>query len=240
MKKTIVFIVVAVFTTAVGAAYGQSTADEAFSPRVKEKEKRLLQKLTPDQMQVIAQNAALFERLPDPGTDPRGALERILAAPGIQGMPPGEVSFAVMALAGRHLNEDLNEIMTGIGALKETRQAMQAALARLQETLGASKDTQRASAGSGGPARAAAAQPLQTAHYKIEYWKVAAWSPKALSGLSRQERLAEAGLLKAGLAELDGLLARMQEHVVRGKQRQQLFARELEGMVLRIREKPER
>ena len=59
MKKTIVFIVVAVFTTAVGAAYGQSTADEAFSPRVREKEKRLLQKLTPDQMQVIAQNAAL-------------------------------------------------------------------------------------------------------------------------------------------------------------------------------------
>ncbi len=208
MKTSAIGVLLSVIMAATGLVYAQAGAVDGFSPQVQERERLLLQGLTPDQLQLVAQNAALFEGLPDPGVDPQGALLGLLGAPGIRGMNRDEAAFAVMAVAGRHMDEDLRELANGIVALSEARQA----LLRRANELGAGSDgsgtsvaapTGEAKGGQGvaadgdaasGSAAAAstlsaghapAVGSLRTAFFKLEYWRAAPWAagkdPRAMS-----------------------------------------------------------
>jgi hypothetical protein len=239
---------------ATGFVHGQAGAVDGFSPQVQERERQLLQGLTPDQLQLVAQNAALFEGMPDPGIDPQGALLGLLGAPGIRGMNRDEAAFAVMAVAGRHMDEDLRELANGIIALSEARQALLKRAGELGAVSGGSGKTVAAptgeekgrqgvaadgdaALGSAGPAlpltagQAPAVGSLRTAFFKLEYWHAAPLTAgRDLRAMSQQECLAEAALLKARLTEFDGCLMRMREQIVRGQLKRRQFVKALEGM----------
>lgn len=254
MKKSAIGVLLSVIMAATGLVHGQAGAVDGFSPQVQERERLLLQGLTPDQLQLVAQNAALFEGMPDPGVDPQGALLGLLGAPGIRGMNRDEAAFAVMAVAGRHLDEDLRELANGIVALSEARQVLLRRAGELGAGSGGSGKTVAAptgedkgrqgvaadgdaASGSAGPASALnaghdlAVGSLRTAFFKLEYWRASPWAAaKDLRAMSQQECLAEAALLKARLSELDGCLLRMREQVVRGQLKRRQFGQALEGM----------
>jgi len=253
MKKSNMILLL-LLAMAGSLAFCQTGASGSINAQVQDKERLLLQSLTPDQLQLIGQNAALFERMPDPGADPNGALQGLLAAPGIRGMRRDEAAFAIMALAGRHLEEDLKEIMGGIVALKESRLVLQKALTEINASLGGSRKQQESAAGSGkgghresadreatafksGPAGSGlsmAFQPARTLRFGIEYWRASLAGVKDCRRMSLQERLAEAGVLNARLAELDGLLGRMTDQLERGRLRREQFAQTLEGLVQKL------
>jgi len=254
MKKAIYLMIAVVMMFAGSLVFSQTGAVDGFSAQVQERERQLLLGLTPEQVQLIGQNAALFERMPDPGVDPQGILQGLLAAPGIRGMDQGEAAFAVMAMAGRHLQEDLDQITGAISSLNGSRQAIMKALAELGAPLAGAAGPLGVVAGndkgvrntavngeattgaSGSPAGSAAlgmtlaVQPALTSHYGIEYWQAPLGGWKDCRGLAGQERLAAAGLLRGRLNELDGLLVRMTQQLERGRLRQRQFGLALEGM----------
>lgn len=260
MKKTRIPLYMIILLAAASLAYCLVNAADILCPQAQEKEKRLLQGLAPEQVQAIGRNAALFEKLPNPGTNPVAALEGILAGPGIQGMAKRDATFVVMALAGRHLDMDLKEVAGGIADLTASRQLLQAACAKFNGSAagtglqpgGANGNAAKGPpggkqtgapdlmAGPGGRAPTLAAQEVQTAFYGIAYWKVAPLSIRSLEGLSNQERLAEAALLRTKLSELDGLLAQMTERLAYGKLRRSQFVQALNGMASRATDASEK
>lgn len=258
MKKTIILIMLAVMTAAGVPLFGQAGGSGIYSPQVQERERRLWQGLSQEQLLAISQQAAVLESMPDPGADPLTAVEGILAASGVKGLAGGDAAFAVLVLSGRHLDEDLGVMNNAIGALSESRQALQAALAKMRGALGAGKERQEGLEGdkgargvSAGPAGAApqaglgsgmpdlgavmGLQTLQTSHFRFDYWRIAALAPLVQDGLSREQQLAEAGRLQAKLAWLDGLLAGMNARLAAVMQRRQALVLALDGMALRSR-----
>lgn len=249
MKRACFSVFLAAIMATGSLAFCQTAAIEGCSLEVQNRERRLLQGLTTEQLLLIGQNAALFEQMPDPGADPQGALQGLLSAPGIRGLRRDDAAFVILAMAGRHLDEDLREIAGAIQVTNEARRLLLAASGKLESSLAAAgpdaaaerKGGQRgageralatgsAGAASGAAVTGPAAGLLRTTHYKIEYWRSAPLVMKELSGMSRQEKTAEAALLKAKLAELDGLLAAMSERAERAKLRRQQLAQSLEGM----------
>ncbi len=256
MKKAFLLILLAVMTAQGSLAWCQTTGMEGSSPAVQDRERQLLQALTPEQMQLISQNTALFEQLPDPGTDPQGALQGLLSAPGIKGLRRDEAAFAILAMAGRHLDEDLREVTGAINAMSDARRLLLEAIGRLEASIAAAgADRQGAPAGTGerAPATAGAiaapgtaakagtASPsARTTFYKIEYCRPAPLLLKDFRGLSRTEKFTEATLLKTRLGELDSALAAMAERVERAKLRRLQLLQSLEGMTQRMPRKLER
>lgn len=245
MKRACLSVFLAVWMASGSLAFCQTTAIDGCSPQVQERERQLLQGLTTEQVLLLNQNTALFEQMPDPGLDPHGALQGLLSAPGIKGMKREEAVFAILAIAGRHLDEDLREIAGGINALNESRQLVQAALAKIHsagispvlqgDAAAAGKKGERALPAAGtasGPLKttALAGQAMRTTHYKIEYCRVVPLVLRSIDGMSSPERLAEAGLLTARQAELDGLVAEMTERSEHAKLRRQQLIQALEGM----------
>jgi len=250
MKRACFSIFLAVMMAAGSLAYCQATDMEGCSPEVRKKEERLLQGLTAGQLQRIRQNTALFEQMPDPGADPQGALQGLLSAPGIGGMPRDEAAFAILAMAGRHLDQDLREVTGGINAMNVSRLLLLEAIGKLESPIVAAAadrqgrqtgagQTARATAGAGAPpgtvaVTGPASGSARTAFYKIEYWRPAPLALKDPRGMSRQERMAEAALLKIRLGEFDLALAAMTERVERARLRRLQLIQSLEGMARKM------
>jgi len=256
MKRACFSAFLAVMTVAGSLAFCQTAGMEGCSPAVQERDRQLLRGLTTEQLQLISQNTALFEQLPDPGTDPQGALPGLLSAPGIKGLRRDEAAFAILAMAGRHLDEDLREVTGAIHAMSDARRLLLEAIGRLESSIAAAgADRQGARAGSGerapatpgavaAPGNAAMAGPAspstRTTFYKIEYWRPAPLLLKDFRGLSQAEKLAEAALLKTRLGEFDMALATMAERGERARLRRLQLLQSLEGMAQRMPGKMEK
>ncbi len=256
MKKAIILIFLAVIMAAGSLAWCQTTAMEGCSSAVQDRERQLLQELTSEQLQRIRQNTALFEQMPDPGADPQGALQGLLSAPGISGIPRDEAAFAILAMAGRHLDQDLREVTGGINAMNVSRLLLLEAIGKLESPIAAAAaerqgrqtgagETARATAGPGVPTGTVAVTgpasgSAQTVFYKIEYWRPAPLALKDPRGMSRQERMAEAALLKIRLGEFDLALAAMTERVERARLRRLQLIQSLEGMARKTPSKLEK
>ena len=167
--------------------------------------------------------------MPDPGADPQGALQGLLSAPGISGMPRDEAAFAILAMAGRHLDQDLREVTGGIHAMNAARLLLLEAIGKLESPIAAAAaDRQGKKAGAGATAQAtvgAGASPgniavtgpasgsARTPFFMIENWRPAPLALRDPRSMSRQERMAEAALLKIRLGEFDLALAAITERV---------------------------
>jgi hypothetical protein len=235
-------------------AYCQTTAMEGCSPAVQDRERQLLKGLTSEQLQRIRQNTALFEQMPDPGADPQGTLQGLLSAPGISGMPRDQAAFAILAMAGRHLDQDLREVTGGINGMNVARLLLLEAIGKLESPLAAAdRQVRKSAAGETAPATVGAGAPpgniavtgpasgsARTAFYKIEYWRPAPLALRDPRGMSRQERMAEAALLKIRLGEFDLALAAMTEQVERVRLRRLQLIQSLEGMARKMPSKLEK
>jgi hypothetical protein len=261
MKRAL-FIMVILFaslTAASPALCAQAGGTAIYSPQVQERERRLFQGFAQDQLQALGQHAALLEGMPDPGGDPLTAAEGILGAAKVRGLARADAAFAVLALSGRHLDEDLREMAGAIQAMSESQLALQSALSKLQAALGeawgrkgaagAGKVMQGPPAGTAvvaplaglDPARsefgvAMGLQSLQTAHYRYAYWRLAPLAPVGFANLTQEQQRAEAEKLTAKLEWLNGMLAAMRGRQAAGGQRLQALALALERMPLRSRE----
>jgi hypothetical protein len=256
MKRACFSAFLAVMMVAGSLAWCQTTAMEGCSSAVQDRERQLLQGLTSEQLQLISQNTALFEQLPDPGTDPQGALQGLLSAPGIRGLRRDEAAFAILAMAGRHLDQDLREVTGGINAMNASRLLLLEAIGKLESPIAAAAadrqgrqtgagETARTTAGAGAPpgtiaVTGPASGSARTAFYKIEYWHPAPLALKDTRGMSRQERMAEAALLKIRLGEFDLALAAMTEQVERARLRRLQLIQSLEGMARKMPNKLEK
>ena len=255
MKKTFLFMLLAAFVAFARPSLCQEAHDSGASPEVQRKEKLLRQGLSPVQLQAISRGAALFEGLPDASGEVRGALDRVCGPAGIAGMDENEAAFMVLSQATRDLDEDVQVIMKEIKAMNSARQALQGALRRFDElsqnekgrqdaAAGGEKGKQNTEANNGTPAANAypavasgsklPMEAMRTAHFRIEYWQAPPPVIREPRGMSRQEQVIEAGTLKAGLAALEGLLARMSAQVERVMQRRRNFAQALEGMAQKM------
>ena len=261
MKKALIAMA-ALFASVMVACLpvlGQAGGTGIYSPQVQERERRLFQGFAQDQLQALGQHAALLEGMPDPGADPLTAAEGVIGASGVRGLARADAAFAVLALSGRHLDEDLREMAGAIQAMSESQLALQSALSKLQAALGEAGD-RKGSAGSGmgmqgslagtvvaapqpgiDPARsefgvAMGLQSLQTPHYRFAYWRTAPLAPIAFASLPQEQQRAEAEKLAAKLEWLNGMLAAMRGRQAAGAQRLQALALALERMPLRSRE----
>lgn len=262
MKKTPVLLL-PVFVSLIAACFllpGQQAGGTGiYSPQVQERERRLFQGFAQDQIQALGQHAARLEGMPDPGADPLTAAEGVLGAPGVRGLARADAAFAVLALSGRHLDEDLREMAGAIQAMSESQLALQSALSKLQSALGEA-GARKDAAGTGqrmqdslagtvvaapqaeldpGQSEFSAAmglQSLQTAHYRFAYWRMAPLAPVAFDSLTREQKRAETEGLTAKLDWLNGMLAAMKGRQAAGAQRLQTLALALERMPLRSRE----
>ncbi len=231
-----------------------------YSPQVQERERRLFQGLAQDQLQALGQQAALLEGVPDPGADPLTAAEGALGAAGVRGLARADAAFAVLALSGRHLDEDLREMAGAIQAMSESQLTLLSSLSQLQAALGeagwrkgaagvSGKGAQGSLAGTAVAAPQAGLDPaqsefgaamglqsLQTAHYRFAYWRLAPLAPGGFAGLTQEQQRAEAEKLTAKLEWLNGMLAAMKGRQAAAAQRLQALALALERMPLRSRE----
>lgn len=238
---------------------GQSGGTEIYSPQVQERERRLFQGFAQDQLQALGQHAALLEGMPDPGADPLTVAEGVLGGTGVRGLARADAAFAVLALSGRHLDQDLREMAGAIQLMSESQLALQSALSQLQAALGeawgrkgvagSGKGVQGSLAGSAVAAPQAGLDPaqsefsvamglqsLQTAHYRFAYWRMAPLAPVAFANMPQEQQRAEAEKLTAKLDLLNGMLAAMRGRQAAGAQRLQTLALALERMPLRSRE----
>lgn len=260
MKKALVVLVPMFFIAACLPVLGQSGGTGIYSPQVQERERRLFQGFAQDQLQALGQHAALLEGRPDPGADPLAAVEGVLGAAGVRGLARADAAFAVLALSGRHLDEDLREMAGAIQLMNESQLALQSALSQLQAALGeawghkgaagtGSKGMQGPLAGTVVAAPQAGFDPaqsefgaamglqsLQTPHYRFAYWRTAPLAPVAFANLTPEQQRAEAEKLTAKLDWLNGMLAAMRGRQAAGAQRLQTLALALERLPLRSRE----
>ena len=260
MKKALLVLLPVFLIAACLPVLGQSGGTEMYSPQVQERERRLFQGFAQDQLQALGQHAALLEGMPDPGADPLAAAEGVLGGAGVRGLARADAAFAVLALSGRHLDQDLREMAGAIQLMSETQLALQSALSQLQAALGKAwgqegvagtggKGVQGSLAGSAVAAPQAGLDPaqsefgvamglqsLQTAHYRFAYWRMAPLTPVAFANLTQEQQRAEAEKLTAKLDLLNGVLAAMRGRQAAGAQRLQTLALALERMPLRSRE----
>jgi hypothetical protein len=266
MGKTILSVLLAIFLALNVTLFCQGTGISGVNPEVESREKLLLQGLSPVHLQAIRHSASLFEGLADTTEDPASSLDRIFNEAGIAGMDVSEAAFLVLAMATTDMDDDIRTIMAEIKAMTGAKQKMRELLQELNNWISgkmsemssaqsediANKSLKTASggeksapgtaaAGQAGTGAGMAAQLALTTHYRLEYWKAVPVTFRSLDGMSRKERLAEAELLKARLAELDGLLAWMTERFENAKLRRLRFAHELDGLVQKMpHPKPER
>jgi len=245
MKKAILSILLAAPLALSVTVFCQESHMPGLSPEVEKREKLLLQRLSPAQLQKVNQCVALFEGQPDPGAELQGALDRIFGQAGIAGMDESEAAFIVLSMATKDMDEDVKEIMIEIKAMTAAKQRMRELIEELNRSIAGATSGPVGSPG-GRPrvpfAQSASlnAEPRQTAHFKIGFWKFPPLAAMDVRSMPLQQKIAESEALKSKLAELEDLQGRMSSLLDRQTQRRLKFAMELEGRALKVREKPVR
>ena len=246
MIKTFLLIFLAAVLAAGSLAFCQAGTIEGLSPQAQEMERHLLQGLSPAQLQGVIQCVALFEGQPASSAGLQGALERVFSQAGIASMDVNGAAFLVLSMATKDMDDDIGVIMAEIKAMTQAKQKMRELIAELNRSIAAAmgRSAESPAVGNAGPALAQGAslnaEPLQTAHFKLGYWKVPPLAAMDVRSMPLERKMVELQALKIKLAELEDLQGRMSALITLGTRQRQEFVMELEGRAQKERIKPQR